>query len=154
MQQRRTFQQLQQQHRQAQKQQVFTASELAEYEYCPLVWWYQRYEPLVEADTDELFARMVEMEQSHGPQATALPEYQVIEQLLVRRGAFAEGQEQHRAHADEVAELTGMSDVEDEYAPAADVLSAQARRRLRTITLVLIIVALAVIVAAFLLTPR
>lgn len=87
-------------------QQLFTASEVAEYEYCPLVWWYEQYEPLVNADTEELFARMVELEYNHGPQATTLPEYQVIEQLLVRRGAFETGLEQHREHAQAVVEIT------------------------------------------------
>lgn len=97
-------------HSQQQKQiyshQIFTASEIAEYEYCPLVWWYEQYEPLVSAGTEELFARMVELEHDHGPQATTLPEYQVIEQLLVRRGAFEAGLEQHREHAQAVAEMT------------------------------------------------
>lgn len=90
---------------QHQSERIFTATELAEYEYCPLVWWYEQYEPLVEADDDELFARMVELEDEHGPQATALPEYQVAEQLLVRRGAFEEGTRQHQEHAEEVAEI-------------------------------------------------
>src|SRR5260370_30868434 len=82
-----------------QSQRIFTASEVAEYEYCPLVWWYEQYEPLATADTEELFARMVELDHDHGPQATTLPEYQVIEQLLVRRGAFEQGQQHHHEHA-------------------------------------------------------
>ena len=43
------------------QQRRFTASEVAEYEYCPLVWWHEQYEPLSKADTEELFARLVEM---------------------------------------------------------------------------------------------
>jgi len=77
--------------------QIFTASEVAEYEHCPLVWWYEKYEPLVETDTEELFAHLVAMEHKHGSQATAIPEYQVIEQLLVRRGAFEADGQQRRA---------------------------------------------------------
>ncbi|HTI15751.1 MAG TPA: hypothetical protein VL461_14505 [Dictyobacter sp.] len=72
------------------QQQIFMVSELAEYEYCPLIWWNEQYEPLVQADNEELFARLVEMEHNYGQQATAFPEYQVIEQILVRRNAFSE----------------------------------------------------------------
>jgi len=83
-------------------QQLFTASEIAEFEYCPLVWWHQQFEPMASADTEELFARLVELEYEHDTQAPSVPEYQMIEQLLVRKGAFDEGQQQHREHAEEV----------------------------------------------------
>lgn len=99
-------------------QRMFTATEVAEYEFCPLVWWYEQYEPLVEADNDELFARMVELEHEYGTEAPALPEYQVVEQLLVRRNAFEQGQQEHQEHADQVAEI---AEIEEERAiqPAA-----------------------------------
>jgi hypothetical protein len=94
---------MQQRHSSAGKRaRLFTASEVAEFEYCPLVWWYQQYEPLAQADTEELFARLVELEHENGTEAPALPEYQVIEQLLLRQGAFEEGQAQHLEHAEEV----------------------------------------------------
>ncbi len=86
-------------------QRIFTASEIAEFEYCPLVWWHQQFEPLAEADTEELFARLVELEHENGTQAPALPEYQMVEQLLVRKGAFDEGRQQHLEHAEEVEEI-------------------------------------------------
>ena len=86
------------------RQRLFTASEVAQFEYCPLVWWHEQFEPLAQADKEELFARMVELEYEHGAQATALPEYQMIEQLLLRRGAFEEGRQQHLEHAGEVEE--------------------------------------------------
>jgi hypothetical protein len=86
-------------------QRLFTASELAEFEYCPLTWWYEQFEPLAQADNEALFARLVELEHEHGPQAPALPDYQVVEQLLLRKGAFAEGQQQHREHAEAVEEV-------------------------------------------------
>jgi hypothetical protein len=91
----------------AQKKQprYFTASEVAEFEYCPLAWWYEQYEPAAQADTETLFARMVELEHEHGPQAPALPEYQLHERLLLRRGAFESGQEHHTAHAQEIEEI-------------------------------------------------
>jgi hypothetical protein len=100
------MQQRQQSHIKRQKgQRFFTASEIAEYEYCPLVWWHQQYEPMAEADTEELFARLVELEHENGSQAPALPEYQMVEQLLVRKGAFDEGRQQHLEHAEEVEEI-------------------------------------------------
>ncbi len=86
-------------------QRIFTASEVAEFEYCPLVWWHEQFEPASHADSEELFARLVELEHDHDTQATALPEYQMIEQLLVKRGAFEVGRQQHTAHAEEVAEI-------------------------------------------------
>src|SRR5690348_18056219 len=87
------------------KQRLFTASEVAEFEYCPLVWWHEQFEPLSQSDTEELFARLVELEHEYGPQATALPEYDMVEKLLMRAGAFDEGRQQHAEHADEVAEI-------------------------------------------------
>jgi hypothetical protein len=96
---------MQQKRQKQQSQQIFTASEVAEYEYCPLVWWYERFEPMAQADTEELFACLVELEHEHDTQASALPEYRMVEQLLLRRGAFEQGQQLHQEHADEVAEL-------------------------------------------------
>jgi hypothetical protein len=90
---------------QQQAQRMFTATEVAEFEYCPLVWWHEQFEPAAQADDEELFARMVELEHDHDTQATALPEYQMIEQLLVKRGAFEAGRQQHLDHAEEVAEI-------------------------------------------------
>lgn len=90
---------------QPKRQHHFTASEVAEFEYCPLIWWHEQFEPHAREDDEDLFAHMVELEHEHGPQAPALPEYQVIEQLLLRRGAFEEGKQQHRDHAEEVEEL-------------------------------------------------
>jgi hypothetical protein len=84
---------------------VFTTSEVAEFEYCPLTWWHEQFEPWAHADTDELFARLVELEHEQGTQAPALPEYRMIEQLLLRRGAFEEGQRQHQEHAEEVEDI-------------------------------------------------
>lgn len=87
-----------------QQQRLYTASELADYEYCPLTWWHDQFDPFAQASSDELFAHLVELEDQYGVQATALPEYQMVEQLLLRKGAFEKGQQQHRDHADEVEE--------------------------------------------------
>lgn len=133
------MQRLRQQHHQSQR--IFTASEVAEYEYCPLVWWHEQFEPLVGADTEELFARLVELEQELGQQATTVPEYQTIEQLLVRRGAFETGRQQHLEHAEQVAEL------EEERSGTPQ--SGDAARRLVLIAGVLLLLALALILASF-----
>src|SRR2546422_8009991 len=87
------------------KQRLFTASEVAEFEYCPLAWWHEQFEPLAQVDTEDLFARLVELEHEHDAEAPALPEYQMVEQLLVRKGAFDEGRQQHLEHAEEVEEI-------------------------------------------------
>ncbi len=131
-----------QQHRQQhQSQRLFTASEVAEYEYCALVWWYEQYEPLAQEENDVLFANMVELEEEHGPQAPALPEYQVMEQLLLKRGAFEEGKQQHQEHADEVAEL------EEER---IEVASADNRiRGIAVVAAVILLLALVLIIASF-----
>ena len=125
--------------------QIFTASEIAEYEYCPLVWWYEKYDPLVETGTEELFAHLVAMEHEHGAQATAIPEYQVIEQLLVRRGAFeADGQqrikhaEQDERAAEMEAERTDVSTVSNKV------------RKLQVFALITLAIAVALLVVSFL----
>ena len=122
------------------RQRLYTASEVAQFEYCPLVWWHEQFEPLAQAGNEELFARMVELEYEHGAQATALPEYQMIEQLLLRRGAFEEGRQQHLDHADEVEEI------QEEVRKGV-----KANRRahiLAALTIVLLCLSLALIIAA------
>ena len=120
-----------QQNAKIEKQRKFKASEVAEFEYCPLVWWHEQFEPHAHEDEEELFARMVELEHEHGQQAATMPEYQVIEQLLLRRGAFETGQEQHRAHAEEVEQ------VEEEYTREASV-----GQRTRTLVLAAVLIVL------------
>ena len=125
------------------RQRLFTASEVAEFEYCPLVWWHEQFEPLAQAGNEELFARLVELEHEHGAQAPALPEYRVVEQLLLRRGAFEEGQRQHLDHAE---------DVEEMREEARRGVKATGRMRVITvIAVILVCLALALIVASILL---
>lgn len=96
---------------------IFTASEVAEFAYCPLAWWHEQFEPWAQANNEELFARLVELEHEHSSQAPALPEYRMIEQLLLRRGAFDEGRSQDEEYAEaaeesaEVAEAASQQDV-------------------------------------------
>ena len=84
---------------------MFTASEVGEFEYCPLAWWHEQFEDWAQAESDELFARLVELEHEHGAQAPALPEYRLIEQLLLRQGAFERGLQQHEEHAEAVEDI-------------------------------------------------
>jgi len=131
---------MQQQRPSQTKQRLFTASEVAQFEYCPLVWWHEQFEPLTQANNEELFAHMVELENEHGVQATSLPEYQMVEQLLLRRGAFEEGRQQHLDHAEEVQEL------EEEIRQGE--LATIRSRMLVVLAIVLLCLALALVVAA------
>jgi hypothetical protein len=124
------------------KQRLFTASEVAQFEYCPLVWWHEQYGPLAHMDTEDLFARLVELEHEYGQQAVALPEYETIEQLLLRQGAFDEGRRQHEAHAGEVAEI------EEEARAGAG--RGLASRALVILIALLVVLALVLIAAAIL----
>ena len=120
---------------------LFTASEVAEFEYCSLAWWYGQFEPMAQADTEEQFARLVELEHEHGAQAPALPEYQVIEQLLLRKGAFDEGRQHHIEHAEEVEEA--------QVVPVG-MTTSRRMRILVMIIAVILVIALLLIVAALL----
>lgn len=129
-----------QQNARLEKQRKFTASEVAGFEYCPLAWWHEQFEPHTQEEDEELFARMVELEHEHGQQATVMPEYQVIEQLLLRRGAFETGREQHRAHAGEV-EQAGKE-------PVSVVSTVERTRALIAAAVVILLLALVLIGAA------
>jgi hypothetical protein len=129
----------QRQHPQS-RQRLYTASEVAQFEYCPLVWWHEQFEPLAQTDNEELFAYMVELEYEHGAQATTLPEYQLIEQLLLRRGAFEEGRQQHVEHAGEVEEM------QEEV--RRGVKATGRMRILAVLTIVLLCLSLALVIAA------
>ena len=116
---------------------------MAEFEYCPLVWWHEQFEPLSKSDTEELFARLVELEHEYGPQATVLPEYDMVEKLLVRAGAFEEGRQQHADHADEVAEI--------EEEGRTGISAGRSARLLTIVVAVLVVLALLLIAASVLL---
>jgi hypothetical protein len=131
---------MQQPPRSQSKQRPFSASEVAEFEYCPLAWWYERFEPLAQSDTEELFAHLVELEHEHGPQAPALPDYQVAEQLLLRKGAFDDGQQQHREHAEAVEE------VEEDV--RVNMRSTGKMRVMAWAAVLMVVLALALIIAA------
>ena len=130
---------MQQRQKPQSRERLFTASEVAEFEYCPLVWWHEQFEPMAQADTEEQFARLVELEHEHGAQAPALPEYQVIEQLLVRKGAFDEGRQQHIEHSEEVEEAQEIP---------ASMTTTRRMRILVLIIVVILLIAILLIVAA------
>lgn len=129
---------------QDQSQRLFTASEVAEYEYCPLVWWHEQYDTFNDADDEELFAEMVVMEQDYGAQAPALPEYQVIERLLLRRGAFDEGRQQPQEHSEPAEEA---EEIAEEQLRTQD--SGIAMRKLVLFAIALMVLALLIIAASF-----
>lgn len=134
---------------QQQSQRIFTASEVAAFAYCPLAWWHERFELAAQADTEELFARLVELEHEHDAQAPALPEYQMIEQLLLRRGAFEQGRQQHQDHADAVAALEEpeeLGELEEERPHVAG--TAGLTRRLLWLTIAIVVLGLLLMVAA------
>ncbi|MDQ2714214.1 MAG: hypothetical protein M3Z08_04835 [Chloroflexota bacterium] len=133
---------MQQRHQTQEHERLFTASEVAEFEYCPLVWWHEQYEQYAQANNEELFARMVELEHDHGPQAPALPEYQMLERLLLRRGAFEEGRELHLEHAQEV---------EEAQEEGHGVAISGHMRQLTVAVIVLLVIAIVLIAAAVLL---
>ena len=135
---------MQRQHQHHQPSQgLFAVSELAQFEYCPLLWWHEQFDPLAQSDTEELFARMVELEHDHGQPATTLPDYQVIEQLLLRRGAFDAGQ------GDDPGDDEVLSEREEEL--IEPVHSSSNTRTLALIALTLLVLALLLIGASFLL---
>ncbi len=116
---------------QHQSQQLFTATELADFEYCPLLWWHEQFEPATHEDTENLFARLVELEHEHETLAPSIPEYQLIEQLLMRRGAFepAELQSEPAEHEMEPEKM------EEEHAPIAIAPERISSRRILVILL-------------------
>lgn len=135
-----------QKHLEIQSQHMFTASEVAEYEYCPLAWWYERFDPAVGADDEALFAEMVALEHEYGEQAPSIPDYQMLERLLVRRGAFDEGRQQHLEHAEAVEEAEELA--RDQLAASE---SGTKLRRALLFAVVLLLLAVLVIVIALLL---
>lgn len=136
----------QHQTRQLAQQRYFTASEVAQFEYCPLVWWYEQYEEAAQTDTDDLFARLVELEHEHDTQAPALPEYQMIEQILVKRGAFdGEGGEGGQASEEDEE----MNEVEEEREGLPDTRALH--RRLLFSSMILAVLAVACILLSLVL---
>lgn len=111
-------------------QRNYTAKEISQYEYCPLVWWHEQYDPAVLADNDKLFAQLVALEHEYGSQAPDIPDYQVIEQILVRRGAFEEDSRITRnlQEEDDYDEYASYTD--EEYAETVEQLP-KVRRLLR-----------------------
>ncbi|GHO44811.1 hypothetical protein [Ktedonospora formicarum] len=122
-----------------QSRRLFTASELASYEHCSLAWWHEHYDPIAQGNDDELFARLVEMENKHDAQAPSLPEYHVVEQLLLRRGAF----EDENARQREGTDVEEMAD-ERIITPGSE----GAMRRLVPVILGLVVLSLLLIISS------
>ncbi|HEX4208260.1 MAG TPA: Dna2/Cas4 domain-containing protein [Ktedonobacteraceae bacterium] len=125
------------------KNPAFSANEVAEFEYCPLVWWYEQFDPLMEQDNEALFAEMVAIEDEYGSEAPNLPDYQFIERLLVQRGATFDQNQETTYHDEEDA------DTEESDEPAAATRELSPLLRWGTKAVALLIVALLLITLAF-----
>ncbi len=131
---------------QAQTGTSFGAEEVAEYEYCPLIWWNNRFGSYGFEDNEALFAQMVQLEQEYGADAPIVPEYQMLEQLLLQNGAFDE--ETHQK-----ATFTEQLDEGDKALASADFPTTGYTRRLLILATVLLVLAAICIGITFLL-PR
>jgi hypothetical protein len=80
------------------EQRIFSASDVAQFEYCPLAWWYEEMNELAQAEEDELLQHLDELRRTYGPGALADPEYQVLKRLLVRARRYERGITQHSGH--------------------------------------------------------
>ncbi len=129
--------------RRSQSQRYFTVSEVAEYNYCQLVWWYEQNEPLVRADNDELYAHLVEIEQEYGAQAPSHPDYQFIEQLLIRNGEF-DGKEMVEPDEPGGAELEHTDSVYE--GTESITVSDDLRYKMRMVVIGLIIIGMALMI--------
>lgn len=74
---------------------IFSASDVAQFEYCPLAWWYEEVNELAQAEEDELLRHLEELKRIYGPGASANPEYQVLKRLLVQARRYERGITQH-----------------------------------------------------------
>jgi CRISPR-associated exonuclease Cas4 len=124
---------------------LFSATDVSDYEYCSLAWWHDHFEPLALAETDDLVAHLVALEEEFENQAPLQPDYRVIEQLLKRRGAFQYEQEPHHAYSNSLAASTTSK---------SSLITEEARtrhtRRLFFTALLLLLLAIALIATAFL----
>ena len=77
------------------QQRIFSASDVAQFEYCPLAWWYEEVNELAQAEEDELLLHLEELKRAYGPAASANVEYQVLKRLLVRARYYERGIAQH-----------------------------------------------------------
>jgi hypothetical protein len=107
---------------------IFSASDVAQFEYCPLAWWYEEMNELAQAEEAELLPHLEELKRAYGPAASANPEYQVLKRLFVRARRYEQGIEQHiRFPAppdvpDGLAESEEQADLEHDEAIGADAI--------------------------------
>lgn len=98
------------------QQRIFSASDVAQFEYCPLAWWYEEVNELAQAEEDELLQHLEELKRAYGPGASTDPEYQVLKRLLARARRYERGAAQHMRYPlrqeapDSVAEPEAQED--------------------------------------------
>lgn len=95
------------------QQRIFSASDVAQFEYCPLVWWYEEMNELAQAEEKELLQHLEELKRNYGSSASADPEYQVLKRLLVRARRYERGVEQHIHYPLRQKEPEGLVEAEE-----------------------------------------
>lgn len=103
------------------RRRVFSASDVAQFEYCPLAWWYEEVSEVAQADEEELERYLEALEDRSGLSATMLPEYQVAVRLRQRARLFAQGKTQHAEYAmSETAQGTPVEEGDEEEETAQE----------------------------------
>ncbi len=106
-------------HQPSDHRRIFSASDVAQFEYCPLTWWYEEVSEVAQADEDELERYLEALEERSGVSAPALPEYQVAERLLQRARLFEQGETQHAQYAMHESASGAQAEEEDQEEESA-----------------------------------
>jgi hypothetical protein len=99
---------------------IFSASDVAQFEYCPLAWWYEEMNELAQAEETELLPHLDELKRAYGPAASANPEYQVLKRLLVRARRYERGMTQHIRYSSSQEAAGEQTDSEEQAALEQD----------------------------------
>ena len=103
-----------QQPKPGEQRRIFSASDVAQFEYCPLAWWYEEMNELAQAEEGELLPHLEELKRAYGPAASANPEYQVLKRLLVRVRRYERGIEQHINASSSKEAADGLTEPEEQ----------------------------------------
>ena len=140
---------------------IFSASDVAHFEYCPLAWWYEEMNELAQAEEDELLPHLEELRRAYGPGASADPEYQVLKRLLVRARRYEHGIAQHSGHpslqeaSDGPAELEEQAEQDqDEANEASNIVLAPVPRIFSLIVVGLVLLTVGLLAFGLLLWVR
>ena len=104
---------------------IFSASDVAQFEYCPLAWWYEEMNELAQAEEDELLQHLDELRQVYGPGASTDPEYQVLKRLLVRARRYERGITQHIRSSSREEAANALTESEEQAEQNRDEASSE-----------------------------